>query len=60
MPLLGAMGIPPLDTSEPKMLAELPGQAAVASPSWAQGKGAPFRSEAVLPSAARLARCLPA
>ena len=39
---------------------ELPGQMAAASPSQAQGKGAPFRSGAALLSAARLARRLPA
>lgn len=59
MSLLGAMGIPPLDTSEPKMLTELPGQTAVASPIRAWGKGAPFWSRAALPSAARLAHRLP-
>lgn len=60
MLLVGAMSISPLDTREPRMVPELLGQAAVTSLSQAQGKGAPFRSRAALPSAARLARCPPA
>lgn len=40
MPLVGAMSIPPLDTSEPQMPPELLGQAAGTSPSQAWGKGA--------------------
>lgn len=43
----------------PKCL-EPPEQMAIASPSWAQGKGAPFQSVDTLPSAARLACCPPA